>query len=255
MAYSPVVTSDKTCIYALIDPRSNLVRYIGKADNPKSRFVRGHLRNVRENNICHRVSWIRGLINEGLRPEVKILFTPKKENWQEVERQTIAHYRQFCNLVNMTDGGDGQVKGAIPWNKGKTGVYSKDVIKKMSHIQKERCKDQNNVYYLKLSPEKNLDIVRKFNSGLTVRAISEEYNVSSERIYEILVANGSRAKDRSNGIEYLELLIMNRFYTSFLTTKDIAKEFNVNVCVVSKSLKNSGVSAKKLRKRLTKYNN
>ncbi len=253
MAYSPVVASDKTCIYALIDPRSNLVRYIGKADNPKAR-KNGHLRDVREKTICHRVSWIRGLLNEGLKPEIKVLFTPKKENWQEVERQVIAHYRQFCNLVNMTDGGDGQVKGHIPWNKGKKNVYSDAVIEKMKKSAKQNYLNGCDSY--KLNRVKRIEIGDLYKNGLSMKEIAVIYGISAAQIGKVLSQDGIKFNDvkvKKNPIRRISVTdesIISCYKNSAISLKDIAVKFNISAGTVSSRLLKNGISAKKNRSRL-----
>lgn len=98
-------------IYALNDPETNLARYIGKAQNPKLRLS-AHLTDRR---ICHRTNWIKGLAARGLTPVVEILEETTSEGWEERERYFIRVFREMgFDLVNMTDGGEGQSKGYSP---------------------------------------------------------------------------------------------------------------------------------------------
>jgi hypothetical protein len=94
----------KTFIYALTDPRTGAVRYVGKANRPESR-LRGHLK---DRNDCHRVHWLRQLREEGLRPGILILEEVEQDAWQDAERNWIEHYG-FDNLVNETRGGEGSL--------------------------------------------------------------------------------------------------------------------------------------------------
>lgn len=57
-------------IYALIDPRNNYVRYIGKANNPKERY-KNHNNASRDKNT-HKRNWINDLRKNSLRPELII---------------------------------------------------------------------------------------------------------------------------------------------------------------------------------------
>ncbi len=256
--YKPVVDSDKTCIYALIDPRNESVRYIGKSDNP-TRRIKGHLRDVRDNLKCHRVSWIKELMLNGLMPKVKILFTPKKENWQEVESQTIAHYKQFCDLVNMTDGGDGQMEGHIPWNKGKKGVYDIGVISRMKKTRLDSYIDGTGGF--KLNPEKVNEIVTKYMAGSTSTELAKEYGVSSNAILVNLRHCGIETARvispssiiRSNVIKKINVPrkdIVDYYHKTQLSTKDIGAHFGISAQVVSSALLKSGISARKNRGRL-----
>lgn len=92
-------------IYALIDPRNDEVRYVGKACRPKERLM--NQRNERANT--HRCHWLMSLSEIGLKPIQIILETvPVDRNWQEREMYWISHYRQLgVPLTNGTDGGDG----------------------------------------------------------------------------------------------------------------------------------------------------
>jgi len=62
-------------------------------------------------------------------------------------------------LRNMTDGGEG-ASGLTGWNKGKTGIYSKETIKKM--------RDSH------LGHKKSEETVKKIVIGLTGRPVSDE---------------------------------------------------------------------------------
>lgn len=93
-------------------------------------------------------------------------------------------------------------KGKIPWNKGKTNIFSKETLKKMSEGQKKRdLKD----FKHKITPEQNAEIIKKYenkeiefdNIGFVrknghpvtyIYAFSEHmakiYNVTTQAIYQ-----------------------------------------------------------------------
>ncbi len=112
-------------IYALIDPRNNHVRYIGKAKNPDERY-KNHFNSARDRNT-HKRNWINSVRKDGFRPELLILDEVPQDNWQWWESFYISLYKTYgFNLVNYTSGGDGATfankgsfkKGNIPHNKG-----------------------------------------------------------------------------------------------------------------------------------------
>lgn len=92
-------------IYALIDPDTRKIRYIGKSIRPKERL--GNQMN--ESSNCHRSHWLRNLRNHGKRPHQIILQElDDSEPWQEWEKAWIRHGREVgWPLTNNTDGGDG----------------------------------------------------------------------------------------------------------------------------------------------------
>lgn len=92
-------------IYALTDPETGAIRYIGKSIRPYQRLTN----HCNEQARCHRTNWIRSLRSRGLRPALVILETlPPGADWQSAERRWIAHGReQGWPLTNSTSGGDG----------------------------------------------------------------------------------------------------------------------------------------------------
>jgi hypothetical protein len=62
-------------IYALIDPRDDAVRYVGRTDFPKQRFAchRSSMRGGNDRGSQVRAAWVRGLRRRGLFPEIRVL--------------------------------------------------------------------------------------------------------------------------------------------------------------------------------------
>lgn len=96
-----VMSPITTFIYALSDPRTNEVRYVGKANNPKSRYSR-HVCAAKEKTSCHRLAWINGLHKVAMLPVLSILEECQQDVWGERETFWIS---QFPNLTNQLDGG------------------------------------------------------------------------------------------------------------------------------------------------------
>lgn len=97
-------------IYALIDPRTTEIRYIGKTINPKDRF-RHHISKARRATSPkeHSKRWIKTLLNEDLLPIMQILLTVEQTEWEYYEIEVI---KLFNNLTNMTEGGQ-----SVWWSK------------------------------------------------------------------------------------------------------------------------------------------
>lgn len=105
--FPPHANEECTYIYALLDPETQEIRYIGKSIRPVERLT-NHM-NSRER--CHRTNWLASLKKKGLRPELVILERIHGEwPWQFSERFWIAYGRKMgWPLTNGTDGGDGVV--------------------------------------------------------------------------------------------------------------------------------------------------
>lgn len=99
-----------TYIYALADPDSGEIRYVGKADNLKRR-LRLHLwRAKQEGPKPHSSCWVRGIVDRGKKPDMLMLEKVASDRWQEAEKRHIAELRdKGHDLTNLTDGGDGRL--------------------------------------------------------------------------------------------------------------------------------------------------
>lgn len=97
--------ADTTFIYALLDPRTGEIRYVGKADNPEKRLL-DHLRQCNYGET-HRARWLRSLIVDGLRPLLEVIDEVADTEWEAAECAYIAFYKECGHpLVNATPGGE-----------------------------------------------------------------------------------------------------------------------------------------------------
>jgi len=96
------------CVYELIDPRNNEVRYVGKADFSADR-LKSHVYSSRHRAKTHSQKWILSLLKENLRPDMRVIQKCfSSENAMEAEKYWIKEYRlRGYNLCNHTDGGEG----------------------------------------------------------------------------------------------------------------------------------------------------
>ena len=98
-----------TVIYALIDPMTREIRYVGKTSKQIIVRLKKHMNAAKHNNGSHLFHWLRDLDSKGLTPATKILEEVKRgDDWRERERYWIAYGRKYgWPLTNATDGGDG----------------------------------------------------------------------------------------------------------------------------------------------------
>jgi hypothetical protein len=97
-----------TYIYSLTDPRTSMVRYIGKTVQPEKRLYL-HVWHATHDGDTYRDRWIRQLVAEGRTPVFAIVEEVTRETWEERERFWIAHFRALNadKLTNTADGGEG----------------------------------------------------------------------------------------------------------------------------------------------------
>lgn len=97
----------KYIIYGLIDPRHPAeVRYVGKTIAPKRRLIH-HISYARREKT-HKANWIKGLLADGVKPEMVIIGVTTKEEWPSLERRMIAELKaEGMRLTNLTAGGEG----------------------------------------------------------------------------------------------------------------------------------------------------
>ena len=99
----------KTYIYALIDPITNIPRYIGKANDLNKR-LKGHVNkvNCKKSKLNKKESWIKSLLNNNLKPTIeKLDYVPVNE-WKFWEMFYISLFKSWgFNLTNGDNGGLG----------------------------------------------------------------------------------------------------------------------------------------------------
>jgi hypothetical protein len=129
-------------IYALRDPRTDEIRYVGKTIDMDWR-LRCHKMCRAANK--HLNSWIKILLNLGLEPKMEIIKETTPEEWAKDELLWIKEMKaKGCDLINIREGGEGptgwtqlseETKRKISLaNKGK--VRSLETRKKLSELNK-----------------------------------------------------------------------------------------------------------------------
>jgi len=94
---------DTTFIYALCEPDTGEVRYIGKSDSPRKRF-RDHLL---DDTQTHKTHWIQSILSRGLKPKLKIIDEVNAQEWPAIEAAYIQFFEESgARLVNSSPGGE-----------------------------------------------------------------------------------------------------------------------------------------------------
>lgn len=93
-------------IYALYDPTTDAVRYIGKTVNPSARLGQ-HIREVRRGRLTHAKAWLKALLAQNLRPTMRVIETCCASTWEARERALIAEHKAAgSQLTNTASGGN-----------------------------------------------------------------------------------------------------------------------------------------------------
>lgn len=148
----------KYLIYALCDPTTEEVRYIGRSSSGLIRPRHHWTSLLNKKTYCH--SWCKSILKKGLEPKIKIL--ESFENCEEIndvlnkaEIKWIKHYKERgARLTNHTDGGGGLLNLAEEVREKlrlhRMGVKEPEWVReKKSRFHKENYK-KNPSRYLKL---------------------------------------------------------------------------------------------------------
>jgi hypothetical protein len=148
-------------IYALIDPRDNEVRYVGKTNDLYSRFFQ-HISPSSLKNRTYKNNWIKSLLEKDLRPIISVLEKTNQENWEEREICWIKHYRDLgTKLTNIADGGAGgcgrvnRIVDIFVSNKKKNFVLLNKSSKSFYAVNRKN----NNNAWIKNFLKKNVSII------------------------------------------------------------------------------------------------
>jgi len=97
-------------IYALVDPETEQVRYIGKSLHPESRFNA----HMHDHTRSQKGDWIQGLIKRGLVPEMRIVEEVPRDQGEMREIYWMNYYKEqghsITNVINNQSGERAQPK-------------------------------------------------------------------------------------------------------------------------------------------------
>jgi hypothetical protein len=94
-------------IYAIIDPYTQRVRYVGKTQHGMRVRIAQHMHQAMTRKTG-KDKWLYGFIKDGIMPRVRVLESGVGDEWPEAESRWIAHFQALHEpLLNSTHGGDG----------------------------------------------------------------------------------------------------------------------------------------------------
>jgi hypothetical protein len=100
----------KVSIYALIDPFTGEIRYVGKTIKKLSERLRNHLFDKDRYPNRYVCKWLSKVCKLGGKPIIKLIEECNELNYQEREKYWVNYYRNKFKLCNLTEGGEGAPK-------------------------------------------------------------------------------------------------------------------------------------------------
>lgn len=96
-------------IYALLDPRTDAVRYVGATRKTLVEKIRMHVSSAQlAQNVAPRFVWLRELMALNLKPKIIKLDECDESKWAITEDSWIEYFRaQGCDMLNVNHGGGG----------------------------------------------------------------------------------------------------------------------------------------------------
>lgn len=98
-------------VYVLVDPRDRQVRYVGETGRSARSRLSQHIRTARERTTPRVNAWIRGLLNDGVEPEIiEVESASSKESRYAAEIYWIEQFSAMgASLLNLAKGGSSRV--------------------------------------------------------------------------------------------------------------------------------------------------
>lgn len=219
-------------IYALRDPRTNDIKYVGQTTRTLEKRVGEHIRHAKV--YRHRTAnWIKKLAKLSLKPTIELLEEVSLENIDERESYWITHYRELgIDLLNHTDGGEG-VAG-FKWSEESKRKQSE---RKQGIGFKLTEKNVLDIYDLMRKGKGNKEIAVMY--GLTRQYVRQlRYGLTWSHIYPTDIPPApKRQGEKINSAKLGEkavLKIHKLLAEGQMTHAEIAKQFDVSRPVVTR---------------------
>lgn len=184
-------------IYGLLDPITDIIRYVGKTDDLFKRYY-DHLQEIQDpiKKNYHSKNWLRVLLKQGVAPKIEVLEKCKESIWQKREIFWISFYK-LNDLTNMTKGGDGGGMTGKPSHKRlKVDIYLLNGEFVKTCVSLKEAEEFTKVHNGKISSICKSNSRRRSGNGYVFRYYQEpffymERNYSNEKkmykkeIYEV----------------------------------------------------------------------
>ena len=248
-----------TNIYVLIDPRTNMIRYVGKANNVTQRY-QAHLNRARKHQI-HKKNWIEQLKREGLKPIIEVIDIVPVADWVFWETYWISQMKTWgFDLINYTNGGDGCTFGnqtsfkkgqggkqVVAYNENFEKIYEFDSMRQGEAIIKTRsmwgvlkgnrktCKGLAWFYYEDIKDLNELELINL---------------IKSKFIKKIQKANSGSFKKGQKGVNSKKVVVIDLLTNEkyiFDSGTDAGNFINVPQSSISWALRNNKIIKKQFK--------
>lgn len=160
-------------IYALKDPRTDEIRYVGWTIKTPERRLANHIWQAKARRSSHVHRWILCILADGVMPAIEVLEAGSGDGWRAAEREWIFRLRAIgVRLTNIADGGEGKpgakqstetrakiaAAHSTPEARAAKSAFMRN--RKQSDAQKTRWME-----YLRDRPPESYDALRASNIG------------------------------------------------------------------------------------------
>jgi len=244
-------------IYALTEPLTGEIRYIGQTTESLKTRLRRHINEGKSSKKrCYRLNWVKKLITQNTKPKIILLERAPINKLADREIYYIKKYKELnFRLVNSCDGGKGGMRNASfetrekisMANKGKkNGMYGKKhTPETILKYKKDRGGKKHPLYGKKLSEDTKRKISLK-HKGMTYG--SETRRKVGEAMKGRPVLDKTRKKlslafagEKSHfaKLTWKEVRLARMEYSMGDTTKArLARKYSVSKCAMGRILNN-----------------
>jgi hypothetical protein len=226
----------KTFIYALKDPNTNKIRYVGKSNNPIKRLY-DHIHSCHLTHT-HKNNWLQSLLRENKKPTVEILEEVNSSEWQFYEKYWIHKLKnQGEKLTNIDEGGNGLEKHSFN-TKEKMKLRHKEFPNYNKCHDKIYLIEKEELYQKYIVENLSINDCKKFfkTSASTILTNLKQYNIEKDKsIWQKQCKNktpvNGRILERNVVLQYdLE----GNLITKHNGIKEAAKSINKNFGSISR---------------------
>lgn len=189
----------KSYLYTLNCPFTNQIKYVGVSIKPKKRF-NTHLSEARQSTSTRKKAWIKGLLNQNLKPVLNIISEHDKDEIHEIEKSFILKCKEKgIELYNLTSGGE--IKKEVSQStKDKLRQYNLGKKQSIETIQKrvEKLKGQKRTKEVRKRMSQN----QKGKNNSMIKSGAD----FTKQIEAMKKANTGKKRDKSVGKKIAEKL-------------------------------------------------